>query len=89
MQQIDNKLDCAEDATGQGNMWTSAQMSAWLKETQDSPSAQWPAIQARMKQIALYTLLGAQDTIDKRNRSFELFGYALHTITSLHVSWFM
>ena len=68
----------AEDATGQGNMWTSAQMSEWLKETQDSPVAQWPAIQQRMKQIALYTLLGAQDTVDKRNRSFELFGYMPH-----------
>lgn len=57
-----------------GNMWTSAQMCEWLK-TQDHSNAQWPAIQARMKQIALYTLLGSQDTIDKRNRSFELFGY--------------
>jgi hypothetical protein len=64
----------ADDATGQGNMWTSDQIAKWLKETQSSPSAQWPVIQARMKQIALYTLIGAQDKIDGRSRSFELFG---------------
>lgn len=73
-----HSVGAAEDATGQGNMWTSAQMSEWLKETHDSPGAQWPAIQARMKQIALYTLIGAQDIVDKRNRSFELFGYVSH-----------
>lgn len=55
-------------------MWTSAQFADWLRET-DAPCA-WPALQARMKQIVLYTLLGAQDTIDKRPRSFELFGCA-------------
>ena len=57
-------------------------MSEWLKETHDHPGAQWPVIQQRMKQIALNTLLAAQDTVDKRNRSFELFGCGSHNAES-------
>ena len=64
----------AADVTGQGNMWTSAQFAEWLQAT-GAPRA-WPALQDRMKQIVMHTLVGAQDTIDKRARSFELFGCA-------------
>jgi hypothetical protein len=65
----------ADDATGQGNMWTSAQLSEWLQAAHGG-GEQWPALQMRMKQIVLNTLLGSQDIIDKRSRSFELFGCA-------------
>jgi hypothetical protein len=36
----------------------------------------WARIQRRMKQEVLYTLVSAAGTIDRRARSFELFGYA-------------
>eukprot|EP00892_Ulva_mutabilis_P008450 jgi/Ulvmu1/5978/UM026_0102.1 len=71
------------DATGQGNMWTSAQFAEWLQAT-DAPAA-WPALQNRMKQIVMHTLVGAQDTIDKRARSFELFGYDFIMDTACNV----
>jgi hypothetical protein len=37
----------------------------------------WANIQRRMKQEVLYTLVSAADTIDRRPRSFELFGCPL------------
>jgi hypothetical protein len=63
----------AEDRTGQGNMWTSDQFTKYL-EPMHGANAFRDKIQARMKQLVLYTLVGSQDIIDHRPKSFELFG---------------
>lgn len=56
-------------------MWTSEQFAAWLAESHGADAFR-DRVQSRMKQIALMSLTGAQDAMDPRPKSFELYGCA-------------
>ena len=70
-----DKFGDAQNGIGDGYMWSSDQFKEHLTKITGDPKVWERQIQPMIKRIVVWSLQSAQDMVDQRKNSFELYGY--------------